>query len=79
MTILLLVLALQTPTEEPKVDYVETINVVRLTMKVKENGKPFKGLRLQDVRVLENGNAIPLQSLQQVDTPLTLHFLFSML
>ncbi|MDJ0834962.1 MAG: VWA domain-containing protein [Acidobacteriota bacterium] len=62
-----------------KVDYTETVTMVNLPIKIQAgSGKPVKGLRLEDLRVIENGVQVELNTVRRVQTPLTIHFLFDL-
>ena len=62
-----------------KVDYTETVTMVNLPIKVQgKTGKPVKGLRIQDLKIIENGIQVELNTVRRVQTPLTIHFLFDL-
>lgn len=63
---------------EIRVDFHETVTLVNLPIQVRLDGRPYRSLKQEDVQVIENGVEIPLQQLQRVETPLTIHFLFDL-
>ena len=66
------------PPDDLRVDYVERVALVRLPLEVTRKGNPYTRLRDRDLTILENGEPVKIQSLEQVDSPLVLHFLFDL-
>ncbi len=64
--------------DEIQVDFTETVTMVNLPLMVRRNERPYKHLKIEDVRIVENGVALNPQQLRAVETALTLHFLFDM-
>jgi len=60
------------------VDYVETVTVVNLPLKVSRHGLAYRDLELEDLRLMENGIAVAPRALSIDETPLTAHFLFDL-
>ena len=81
MMLLFLVLC-QAPVSPParqeiKVDYVETVNLVRLSIKARHEGRPYK-VSADDLRILENGKPVAVNKFTEIETPLTMHFLLDL-
>jgi VWFA-related protein len=75
----LFTLAVQEPlNDDLRVDYVERVTLVRLPLEVTRDGNPYTRLRDRDLTVMENGEKVIIQKLEQVDTPLVIHFLFDL-
>ena len=64
--------------EDLRVDFTETVTVVNLPLRVWRHNHPYRELKLQDLSLVENGIHIDPQQLHQVETPLTIHFLFDL-
>ena len=61
-----------------KVDFTETVTMVNLPVRVWHRGGHVPNLRAEEVEVVENGVVVQLNRLDQIKTPLTLHFLFDL-
>ena len=59
-----------------KVDFVETVMVVNLPLMVQQDGRAVQDLKIEQLNVMENGEAVSLRNLVKVQTPVVTHFLF---
>jgi len=59
-----------------KVDFVETVTVINLPLMVQQDGHVVKDLRMEQLRVIENGEEVTLRDLVKVQAPVVMHFLF---
>ena len=64
--------------EEIVVDFVETVTVIDLPVKITRNRQPFNGVKKDDVELVENGVQLAVDSVRKAKVPLKIHFLFDL-
>lgn len=64
--------------EALKVDFIETVTVVNLPLRVHKDGEHYKSLDIDELRIVENGVVVTGRDLSTIETPLVVHFLFDL-
>jgi len=64
--------------DQLRVDYTETVLRVNLPVKVRIGHQPYRSLKMDQIRVVENGQSLKVQTIEKIETPLTFHFLFDL-
>lgn len=66
------------PEPEFKVDYEEKVVLVDLPLRIVRNGRPVTDLKIEHLRVQENGVNAEIRNLTKVQTPLKMHILMDL-